>query len=80
MLRLTEAVMLASPLVAFIAWRLLASYRLPTRVMAAAVVAVGVLTASLIWFGLGRALAPGAAYMPARLGPGGEIISPGVTR
>lgn len=76
MLRLTEAALLAAPLLAFLAWRLLASRRLAAPVVAAAAISVGLLAAALIWFGLGRALGPGTQYVPAQLGPGGEIVSP----
>jgi len=81
MLRLTEAALFVLPFVAFLAWRLSGrGGRLSPRLVAAAGLWVLVLALGLAWFGLRRAIPPGAGYVPARVGADGRILEPGVGR
>ena len=74
MLRLLEVALFLVPFVAFGAWWWLAAGRGPsTPLVRAAVVAVAVLAAALVWFAAQDTLGPGQSYVPARL-RGGEIV------
>jgi len=73
-LRLLEVALFLVPFVAFGAWWWLAAGRGPsTALVGAAVVAVAVIAAALVWFAAHDTLGPGEAYVPARL-QGGEIV------
>lgn len=75
MLRLTEAALMALPLAAFLLWSLLLRERLPARVLLAGYAALALCAAALVWFGIGRSLAPGASYVPAHLDARGEVVA-----
>ncbi len=78
MLRLTEFALFLAPFVAFAVWRFALGGRAPSAgAVAAAVGAVALLAAALLWFAQNRALLRGAAYVPAEL-RNGRIV-PGHT-
>jgi len=73
-LRLLEVALFLVPFIAFGAWWWLAAGRGPSSTLVgAAVVAVAVLAAALVWFAAQDTLGPGKVYVPARL-QGGEIV------
>jgi hypothetical protein len=63
--------MFVAPFAAFVAWRLtLGSGGPPRLLLIAAACAVALLTGMLVWLNQQRAIAPGAAYVPAQLRDG----------
>jgi hypothetical protein len=76
MLRLTEAVLFATPFVVFVLWRCAFFHRASRRVLALASLSVAALALGLIWYGLGRSLPADRPYVPARLNASGDVVSP----
>ena len=72
MLRFTELALFLVPFALYAAWRILGQ-RTPRWFVWGALVVLGVLGASAIWFGLNQRTEPGAGYAPAHM-ENGRIV------
>jgi len=73
MLRFAEIGLFLVPFVLYAAWRVLGA-RATTGLIWATAVVVGVLGATIIWYGMERSLPAGTPYVPAQLHDG-KIVS-----
>ena len=71
--RIIEAALFLAPVLAFIAWRVLAPPELPPWMIAATAGVMILLLASLVWLHQTDADNAGRSYVPARL-QGGQVI------
>jgi hypothetical protein len=81
MLRLVELILLFSPLLAFILWRLLAPLGGPSpRVLIAAALALAVVAGTMAWFRHEEAIPTGTDYVPPTLQDGRIVPAHGAAQ
>jgi len=81
MLRFVELALFLAPFTLFAAWRITATATGPSpRVMAAAIIFLGLLFLALLWFQREGALPPGTTYVPPALHDGHIIPGHGAPK
>lgn len=77
MLRFDEFGLFLVPFALFVVWRVMGP-RTPPALVWATLVAVLVMAAGTVWYGLHRRMAPGTLYQPAQLEDGRIVVGHGV--
>ncbi|WP_043339328.1 hypothetical protein [Belnapia moabensis] len=75
MFYLVELLLFLAPLGGFMLWRRLnPGQAVPTGLVWALAIAIFCGIAGAVWYGLSVSIAPGTVYVPAQLGPDGQVV------